>query len=106
MVVLFLMPSAVFLPGEMLTAGLSSTRQRPPPPQYTPAQGRPAPLLATVFLGANDAALPDRQSRRQHVPVPEYRGNLRRIVQHVRTAGSGPPPCVVRRGRRGYLRCK
>ncbi|XP_062230227.1 GDSL esterase/lipase At5g45920-like [Phragmites australis] len=33
----------------------------------------------TVFFGANDAALPDRGSALQHVPVAEYKDNLRAI---------------------------
>ncbi|GAB4816964.1 hypothetical protein N2152v2_004010 [Parachlorella kessleri] len=37
-------------------------------------------LLATVFFGANDAALAERTSARQHVPLLEYRQNLRLIV--------------------------
>ena len=43
-------------------------------------------LFATVFFGANDAALP---GERQHVPPEEYARNLRLIVDHVR--GSGTP---------------
>ena len=38
------------------------------------------PLLAVVFLGANDAALP---SREQHVPVHEYEQYLSRIVAYL-----------------------
>lgn len=45
-------------------------------------------LFATVFFGANDAALP---GQRQHVPPEEYARNLRRIVEHVRGASSGKP---------------
>ena len=36
--------------------------------------------LAIIFLGANDAALP---GERQHVPVDEYKKNLRHIVKIV-----------------------
>jgi hypothetical protein len=32
-----------------------------------------------VFFGANDAALPDRASALQHVPLAEYKDNLRAI---------------------------
>ncbi|KAF3451378.1 hypothetical protein FNV43_RR07473 [Rhamnella rubrinervis] len=39
-----------------------------------------APLAVTVFFGANDACLPDRCSAFQHVPVDEYKRNLRSIV--------------------------
>lgn len=36
--------------------------------------------LVTIFFGANDAALPDQGSSRQHVPLPEYRTNLESFV--------------------------
>eukprot|EP00249_Psilotum_nudum_P011464 c23192_g1_i2 orf=284-958(+) len=42
------------------------------------------PLLVTVFFGANDAALPDSCSARQHVPIPEYKHNLQRIISHLK----------------------
>lgn len=38
------------------------------------------PLAVTVFFGANDASLPDRSSSFQHVPLDEYKQNLRSIV--------------------------
>nr|GMC50303.1 GDSL esterase/lipase At5g45920 [Ipomoea batatas] len=43
-------------------------------------QGGGAPLAVTVFFGANDACVPDRCSSFQHVPVDEYKQNLRSIV--------------------------
>jgi isoamyl acetate esterase len=45
-------------------------------------------LFCTVFLGANDAALPGEP---QHVPIDQYRQNLQRIVQDVRRATSTTP---------------
>ena len=42
------------------------------------------PAATTVFFGANDAALVGRTSERQHVPVEEYKDNLRRIVHHLK----------------------
>ncbi|GAB2221205.1 hypothetical protein Drorol1_Dr00012376 [Drosera rotundifolia] len=42
------------------------------------------PIAATIFFGANDAALPGRNSERQYVPVDEYKDNLRKIVQHLK----------------------
>ena len=56
-----------------------------------------APALVTVFLGANDAALPDRMARRQHVSVEAYAANLRGIAAHVRRtydAARSPPSLV------------
>jgi lysophospholipase L1-like esterase len=47
----------------------------------------PPPRLVTIFFGANDAALPDRGSARQHVPVEEYASNLRAMVAHLRSIG-------------------
>ncbi|KAK1427646.1 hypothetical protein QVD17_16337 [Tagetes erecta] len=42
------------------------------------------PIATTVFLGANDAALPGRTSERQHVPLEEYKENLKKIVRHLK----------------------
>ena len=47
-------------------------------------QIRPHPVLVTVFLGANDAALEDGAAFRQHVPLEEYGANVEKIVQTVR----------------------
>lgn len=66
-------------------------------PADTLAGGTP-PLLATVLLGANDAAMPGRGAAAQHVPLPEYRANLAAIVAGIRAAGVAtvvlltPPP--------------
>ncbi|XP_040375531.1 GDSL esterase/lipase At5g45920 isoform X2 [Rosa chinensis] len=46
--------------------------------------GGEAPLAVTVFFGANDACLPDRCSGFQHVPVDEYKQNLRSIVSFLK----------------------
>ncbi|KAE8815814.1 GDSL esterase/lipase [Hordeum vulgare] len=43
-----------------------------------------AVAAVTVFFGANDASLPDRSSAFQHVPLPEYRDNLRAICALLR----------------------
>ncbi|KAJ0603778.1 putative SGNH hydrolase-type esterase domain, SGNH hydrolase superfamily [Helianthus annuus] len=42
------------------------------------------PVATTVFFGANDAALTGRYSERQHVPLDEYKENLRKIVRHLK----------------------
>ncbi|CAI9087323.1 OLC1v1021371C1 [Oldenlandia corymbosa var. corymbosa] len=42
--------------------------------------GEAEPVCVTVFFGANDACLPDRYARAQHVPLDEYKHNLRSIV--------------------------
>ena len=54
-----------------------------------------APCLVTVFFGANDAALPDQGSARQHVPLAEYKDNLRAIVAAVRAAGGASSRMVL-----------
>eukprot|EP00193_Tetraselmis_chui_P010414 CAMPEP_0177770758 /NCGR_PEP_ID=MMETSP0491_2-20121128/11132_1 /TAXON_ID=63592 /ORGANISM="Tetraselmis chuii, Strain PLY429" /LENGTH=249 /DNA_ID=CAMNT_0019288067 /DNA_START=174 /DNA_END=923 /DNA_ORIENTATION=+ len=58
-----------------------------------------SPALVTLFFGANDSALPDRHSARQHVPLDEYAANLTRMVRFLRDQrGAGavvlitPPP--------------
>lgn len=46
--------------------------------------GGEAPIAVTVFFGANDACLPDRCSGFQHVPLDEYKQNLRSIVSFLK----------------------
>jgi lysophospholipase L1-like esterase len=58
-------------------------------PRTLCAQGGDAPALVTIFLGANDAALPGRMSARQHVPLEQYAANLRRVAAHVTQTYSG-----------------
>jgi isoamyl acetate esterase len=53
--------------------------------QVFPKAAAEAPLLVTVLLGANDAALPGAASGRQHVPVATYAATLREIVAHLRS---------------------
>ena len=43
-------------------------------------------LLITIFFGANDAALPDQGSARQHVPLDEYRENLLTLIDSAHEA--------------------
>jgi lysophospholipase L1-like esterase len=38
--------------------------------------------ILAVFFGANDARLPNTMQARQHVPLPEYKDNLRKILSH------------------------
>jgi lysophospholipase L1-like esterase len=40
-------------------------------------------VLVTIFFGANDASLPEHNLR-QHVPLDEFKANLRTIVAHFR----------------------
>jgi lysophospholipase L1-like esterase len=56
--------------------------------------GRPGPVLATVFLGANDATLAQYHCR-QHVPLSEYTANLRLIVRHIQSLGTPAAPVQV-----------
>ncbi|XP_048543495.1 GDSL esterase/lipase At5g45920-like [Triticum urartu] len=64
-----------------------------------------AVAAVTVFFGANDASLPDRASAFQHVPLPEYRDNLRAICALLRARWPSAalilvtPPPVDERGR-------
>ncbi|CAL1405216.1 unnamed protein product [Linum trigynum] len=73
-----------------------------------PLDGRKAPIAATVFFGANDAALLGRTSERQHVPVDEYKENLRKIVKHLKESSPAilvvliTPPPVDEPGRKAY----
>ncbi|XP_076885833.1 GDSL esterase/lipase At5g62930-like, partial [Bidens hawaiensis] len=68
------------------------------------------PIAATVFLGANDAALPGRTSEHQHVPIEEYKENLRKIVRHIKECSPTmlivliTPPPIDEEGRLQYAK--
>ncbi|KAK9113721.1 hypothetical protein Syun_020518 [Stephania yunnanensis] len=42
------------------------------------------PVAATIFFGANDAALMGRVHEYMHVPIDEYKNNLRKIALHLK----------------------
>ncbi|CAH8278138.1 unnamed protein product [Arabidopsis lyrata] len=46
--------------------------------------GRDSPVAVTVFFGANDACMPERCSGFQHVPLDEYKQNLRSIISFLK----------------------
>ncbi|KAH7474311.1 GDSL esterase/lipase [Phytophthora ramorum] len=64
------------------------------------ASGIYMPAFITIWLGANDAALPNGSSPAQHVPIDAYKENLVKLVDAFR--GMAPdasillitPPCV------------
>ncbi|CAI0398602.1 unnamed protein product [Linum tenue] len=68
------------------------------------------PVAATVFFGANDAALLGRTSEKQHVPLDEYKENLRKIVKHLKESSPAmlvvliTPPPVDEPGRKAYAK--
>ncbi|XP_026379471.1 GDSL esterase/lipase At5g62930-like isoform X1 [Papaver somniferum] len=68
------------------------------------------PVAVTIFFGANDAALLGRTSERQHVPVEEYKENLRKIVHHFKELSPAMlvviiiPPPIDEEGRNEYAR--
>lgn len=49
-----------------------------------PAMDEAAPMAVTVFFGANDACLDDRYAAFQHVPLDEYKHNLRFIFSFLK----------------------
>ncbi|XP_031372538.1 GDSL esterase/lipase At5g62930-like [Punica granatum] len=49
-----------------------------------PLDSSKPPVATTVFFGANDAALLGRSSESQHVPIEEYKDNLRKIACHLK----------------------
>jgi lysophospholipase L1-like esterase len=63
-------------------SGFSSRTALPLLPHVFPANANEN-LLATVFFGANDAAMPGGELP-QHVPVGEYFRNLSQIIQHIK----------------------
>jgi len=59
-------------------------------------QGASAPDLVTIFLGANDAVMPDMgEQSRQHVPLEEYVRNLKTIITSIRQMDATNPPHVL-----------
>ncbi|KAK6123495.1 hypothetical protein DH2020_042759 [Rehmannia glutinosa] len=68
------------------------------------------PVAVTIFFGANDAALLGGTGKKQHVPVNEYKENLRRIVQHIKNLSRNTlvvlitPPPIDQQGRREFAR--
>ncbi|KAL7138985.1 hypothetical protein ABFS83_09G020100 [Erythranthe nasuta] len=69
------------------------------------------PLAAvTIFFGANDAALLEGTGKKQHVPIEEYKENLRTIVRHIKDRSPNTlvvlitPPPVDQQGRREFAR--
>ncbi|KAK4399197.1 GDSL esterase/lipase [Sesamum angolense] len=55
---------------------------------FPAAESGDAPVAVTVFFGANDAAVPDRCSGFQHVPLDEYKQNLHDIVAFLKRTGN------------------
>ncbi|XP_035550091.1 GDSL esterase/lipase At5g62930-like isoform X1 [Juglans regia] len=76
--------------------------------QLFPFDSTKPPVAATIFFGANDAALLGRTSERQHVPIEEYKENLRKVVHHLKECSPTmlvvliTPPPVDEVGRRDY----
>ncbi|KAF3647154.1 Isoamyl acetate-hydrolyzing esterase 1 -like protein [Capsicum annuum] len=68
------------------------------------------PDAVTIFFGANDAALLGRTSERQHVPLEEYKENLRKMIQHFKKCSPSvlvlliTPPPIDEAGRFEYAR--
>ncbi|KAI3869365.1 hypothetical protein MKX03_014543 [Papaver bracteatum] len=73
-------------------------------------RGTKPPVAATIFFGANDAALLGRLKERQHVPVEEYKENLKKIVNHLKERSPTmlkvliTPPPIHEEGRRAFFR--
>jgi lysophospholipase L1-like esterase len=65
---------------------------------------RPCPMIAilksrllthqVVFFGANDASLPDSPSK-QHIPLPEFKDNLEKIITHPLVVAHSPRIILV-----------
>ncbi|KAH6798053.1 SGNH hydrolase-type esterase superfamily protein [Perilla frutescens var. hirtella] len=74
------------------------------------ASEAPPPAAVTIFFGANDAALLEGTGKRLHVPLEEYKENLRKMVQHIKSRSPktlvvliSPPPIDLE-GRQEYAR--
>ncbi|KAI9927673.1 hypothetical protein ASPWEDRAFT_176155 [Aspergillus wentii DTO 134E9] len=56
-------------------------------PKFFPAASTATVRFMTIFFGANDACVPERE---QHVPLDDYKENLRGIIQHPATLAQNP----------------
>lgn len=45
--------------------------------------------IKTIFFGANDSSLPDAPNK-QHIPLNEYKDNLKRIITHPQIVAHNP----------------
>ncbi|XP_038904754.1 GDSL esterase/lipase At5g62930 isoform X1 [Benincasa hispida] len=79
-------------------------------PCFHPKNTPKAPIVVTIFFGANDAAILGRTSERQHVPLEEYKDNLKKMVNHLKEYSPTSlvilitPPPVDEEGRNEYAR--
>ncbi|XP_057804549.1 GDSL esterase/lipase At5g62930 [Salvia miltiorrhiza] len=77
---------------------------------FPPVSEAPSPAAVTIFFGANDAALLEGTGKRQHVPLEEYKENLRKMVQHIKNHSPKTlvvlitPPPIDLEGRQEYAR--
>uniref|UniRef100_K7KMR2 Uncharacterized protein n=3 Tax=Glycine subgen. Soja TaxID=1462606 RepID=K7KMR2_SOYBN len=75
-----------------------------------PLDSTKPPIATTIFFGANDAALLGRTSERQHVPIEEFKENLRKFVRHLKECSPTmvivliTPPPLSEEGRLAYAR--
>ncbi|KAJ5238489.1 GDSL Lipase/Acylhydrolase family protein [Penicillium chermesinum] len=61
-------------------------------PRFFPSPEVASVRLMTVFFGANDAAVPGHP---QHVPLEQYKENLKKIIQHPATRAQGPRILII-----------
>lgn len=59
---------------------------------FGPGEMKEPLLFCTVYLGANDSALP---GERQHVPIEEYQRNLGKIISSIRDRVGEKPPIIL-----------
>ncbi|KAJ4294105.1 hypothetical protein N0V90_007795 [Kalmusia sp. IMI 367209] len=63
-------------------------------PHVIPSPENTRIRLFVVFLGANDASLPEAENK-QHVPLPEYISNLEKIITHPSVTAHKPEILLV-----------
>jgi len=70
-------------------------------PQLVPPPEKTRIRLLTLFFGANDARVPSDDASPQHIPLPEFRENVRKIVTHPAIQAHDPrivlftPPPII-----------
>lgn len=64
-------------------------------PQILPTPEQTKIRFLTIFFGANDARFPDTPQAEQHVPIDQYRENLKKMIQHPLVQAHNPKIILV-----------
>ncbi|QDS68799.1 hypothetical protein FKW77_005993 [Venturia effusa] len=64
-------------------------------PRILPKPEQTKIRFLTIFFGANDARLPNTPQTEQHVPIEQYRDNLKKMIQHPLVQAHSPRVILI-----------